>query len=209
MRSSHLRPEEAGQDLVVGQLVADRASREWCLFLDRDGVLNKQIVGDYVRDWRQFEWLPRVTEALRILRQWAPYLVIVTNQQGIGKGLMSVADVDDIHKRLGAELASQGVTIDGFQVCPHLLSDDCACRKPRTGLILDWLATRPQIEPALSIMAGDSPSDLELARNLAAEAGGCGYIHIGNSSTEGVDAAFDSLWDFATSVARVQGERSS
>lgn len=206
MRSSRLSPELSEQDRVVGQFVTDRASREWCLFLDRDGVLNKQIVGDYVRDWHQFEWLPRVTEALRILREWAPHLVIVTNQQGIGKGLMTAGDVDNIHGRLEAQLASIGVAIDAFQVCPHLVADDCACRKPKPGLILEWLATRPHIEPALSIMAGDSASDMALARNLAAESGGCGSIQIGNRSTADVDATFGSLWDFAASVARVRGK---
>jgi histidinol-phosphate phosphatase family protein len=192
-------------------MVAERAGREWCLFLDRDGVINRQVVGDYVRSWRHFEWLPRAPLALKKLRAWAPYLVVVTNQQGICKGLMSADDVAAIHQHLQAELAEEGVTIDAFQVCPHLASAECACRKPRPGLVLDWLGQHPDCDPSLSIVAGDSQSDLELADNVAAAVGGCGSIAIGVRGGVGVvaDGSFDSLWDFAVAVGRARGEQNS
>ena len=187
---------------TIRKLIVERVGHEWSLFLDRDGVMNRQIVGDYVRRQRDFEWLPQAASALKTLGEWAPHLVVVTNQQGIGKGLMSADDVATIHHHLRAELAADGVSIDAFQVCPHLESAGCACRKPRPGLVLDWLGEHPATESTLSIIVGDSQSDLELAHNVAIAVGGCASIHIGGCAQGGVtaDASFDSLWDFAVAV---------
>jgi histidinol-phosphate phosphatase family protein len=156
-----------------------------------------------------FVWLPGARQALAKLRDWAPHLVIVTNQQGVGKGLMSADDLAAIHQQIQAELARDRVAIDAFQVCPHLESASCACRKPRPGLVVDWLAQNRQAEPSLSIMVGDSHSDLELARNVAAITGGCASIQIrGLDSRNGpADASFDSLWDFAVAVGHARGEQ--
>ena len=190
-------------------MVARRAGREWCLFLDRDGVINRQVVGDYVRSWQHFEFLPGAPLALKGLREWAPHLVVVTNQQGIGKGLMGADDVVDIHERLQAELAAGGVAIDAFEVCPHLEAAGCTCRKPRPGLVLDWLAQHPSSDPLLSVVVGDDLRDIELAHNVAAAVGGCASIHIGGAGLSGVgDASFDSLWDFAVEVGRARGKQS-
>jgi histidinol-phosphate phosphatase family protein len=197
----------SGPQALVDEIVAARVGRQWCLFLDRDGVLNRRVVGDYVRSWSDIEWLPGVHAALPELRQWAPYVVVVTNQQGIGKGLMSSGDVTEIHLRLQAELADQGVVIDEFLVCPHLESDGCDCRKPKPGLVLDWLARHRDCEAELSVMVGDSPSDLEMAHNVAAVTGGC--IGIGIGGRTGVaalaDAVWDSLGDFAVAVGQARG----
>jgi histidinol phosphatase-like enzyme len=189
-------------------LVADRAGSEWCLFLDRDGVINSQVVGDYVRNWKQFQWLPNVAPAMRKLRDWAPHIVVVTNQQGIGKGLMTADDVHEIHRRLMAELAAEGVQLDAVRVCPHLESTSCPCRKPSPGLALEWLGQSPGSQPELSIVAGDSRSDLELARNVAIATGGCASIQIGTADLGGVaDVSFDSLWDFALAVDHTRKEQ--
>ena len=202
--SSGLNSSADAHCAAVRRFVDERAGRTWCLFVDRDGVLNRQIVGDYVRSWRQFEWLPRAKDALKILSDWAPHLVVVTNQQGIGKGLMASEDVAAIHRRLQAELATDHVLLDSLQVCPPLESEGCPCRKPRTGLVLDWLRLHRDSEQSLSIMVGDSQSDLELANNVAALTGGCASIRIGSQIIHGAvaDASFDSLWDFAVAVQR-------
>jgi histidinol-phosphate phosphatase family protein len=207
-RSSHPSSRDSAHYAAVRRLVVERAGREWCLFLDRDGVINRRIVGDYIRTWRDFEWLPRAPLALKRLRECVPHLVVVTNQQGIGKGLMSTDDVAAIHHHLQAELATGGAAIDAFQVCPHLESAGCACRKPRPGLALDWLGQHPDIEPSLSIMVGDSQSDLELAHNVSDASGGCASIQIGRRALRGAvaDASFDSLWDFAVAVAHAREE---
>jgi histidinol-phosphate phosphatase family protein len=185
----------SSESTIVWGLVEERAGREWCLFLDRDGVINRRIVGDYVREWRQFEWLPGALAALKILRRWAPYVVVVTNQQGIGKGFMTEDDVAAIHQRIQDE-----VQLDAFQVCPHLESAACDCRKPRPGLVREWLARNPQCDASLSIVVGDSASDLELARNVAATA-----VHVTGGGPAGdADLCFASLWEFAAEVAAAE-----
>ena len=69
----------------------------WTLFLDRDGVINRRLPGAYVQHWDQFEFLPGVLPALSILANYFAHLIIVTNQQGIGKGLMTESDLQKIH----------------------------------------------------------------------------------------------------------------
>lgn len=202
--SSRLSSNGSPQDDSIRQLIVGRAGTDWVLFLDRDGVINRQIIGDYVRAWDDFEWLPLAKRALQLLSEWAPRLVIVTNQQGIGKGLMRIDDVDAIHDNLRSELSSEGVDIDAILVCPHLESTRCLCRKPQPGLVLEWLQGHPAVERALSIMVGDSQSDIDLAHHVASETGGCAGIRIGPRAAEGraADATFDSLWDFANAVKR-------
>lgn len=205
--SSPLSSSPIAHRKIIRKIVAERTGREWCLFLDRDGVINRQIGGDYVRNWTQFEWLPEAVQALRVLRDWAPHIVIVTNQQGVGKGLMGGDDVEAIHQHIQQDLAVTGVVIDDFQVCPHLQSLECACRKPRPGLVLEWLERHPGCEGALSVMVGDSPGDLGLARNVSAVTGGCASIRIGGDELNGTgDAAFGSLWEFARAIGHARGE---
>lgn len=203
---SRLNASGSASEFAVGEIVSHRVAREWCLFLDRDGVINQQIVGDYVRSWRDFVWLPGAKSAIGALRKWAPRIVVVTNQQGIGKGLMSVDDVSLIHHHLQEDLAADDVELDAFQVCPHLVSDECPCRKPRAGLVLDWLAHNADIEGALSVVVGDSESDIKLAHEVATATGGCASIQIGvrSDAAAKADASFDSLWDFAVAVEHVR-----
>lgn len=192
---------------AVRAMVEQRAGRRWCLFLDRDGVINRQVVGDYVRDRHQFHWLPSALRALALLRAWAPRLVVVTNQQGVGKGLMTIDDVAAIHDVVQSELRDGGDPgIDAFHVCPHLETAGCACRKPRPGLVLDWLSTG-DTDPSLSIVVGDSASDIGLARNVAAAVGNCASVHIGRNCRGGcgADVCFETLWDFATAVDHERG----
>ena len=190
---------------AVRRLVQERKSRNWCLFLDRDGVLNRRVVGDYVRDREQFEWLPNASLAVAELRDWAPYLVVVTNQQGVGKGFMGMDDVASIHEQLQRDLTGTNLgAIDSFLVCPHLAGAGCCCRKPKAGLVLRWLDRHPRSEPSLCVVVGDSRSDMELASNVAAATGGCGRIYIGDGDGDGgtgdADACFTSLWEFACAV---------
>lgn len=196
---------------AVRKLVAERDGSQWCLFLDRDGVINRQIIGDYVREWRDFEWLPQACAALKSLRLWAPHIVVVTNQQGIGKGLMRVDEVEAIHRHLRNELAQWGVYIDAIQVCPHLIAVDCECRKPKPGLVLDWLKRHPPVDPSLSVVVGDSECDIQLTTEIAAQTGGCASIQIGSKITHNItaDISFGSLWEFATAVTFVRETKNS
>jgi histidinol-phosphate phosphatase family protein len=203
--SSLSSPSWGTSHATIAKMVADRAGRDWCLFLDRDGVLNRQIVGDYVRSWPQFQWLPGAFAALEQLSDWAPHIVVVTNQQGIGKKLMTADQVSSIHARIAGELALSRVTIDEFRVCPHLDIASCRCRKPAPGMVLDWLRVHPDVDPTLSLVVGDSPSDIAMARNVAAATGGCSSVQIGTQKPSArADATFESLWDLATAVGHTR-----
>ncbi len=133
------------------------------VFLDRDGVINRHIPDDYVRTWDDFHFLPGALEGLAVLAERAEHVVVVTNQQGVGKGLMTEEALVEIHQRMVAEVQAHGGRIDDVMVCPHLVSMGCTCRKPRPGLVLDWLGRHPEITSRHCLMIGDSASDMELA----------------------------------------------
>ena len=196
---------------ALNDLVSERTGRKWVLFVDRDGVINRRVVDDYVRNWDQFEWLPGSASALRSLKEWAPNIVVVTNQQGIGKGLMSNEDVHQIHQHLLADLGVPPA-VDDFLVCPHLEALRCNCRKPKPGLVLDWLRQHADCRPELSVVVGDSLSDIALANNLSATFGTCPSIHIADASNPAVpalnpDFSFESLQDLAMSIQQVLKEQ--
>lgn len=199
-----------GDEVGVDRLVRQRAGSTWCLFVDRDGVINRRVEGDYVRDRASFELLPGAVEALVALSRWAPNVVVVTNQQGVGKGLYSHEDLDDVHRHLIDTVTAAGGRIDGILVCPHLAVARCPCRKPRPGLARDWLRARPGVRAELSVMVGDSSSDLEMAGALARATGGCAALHIhGVSPRADVDPSlsFASLADLAGEVgASLEGQ---
>lgn len=134
-------------------------------FLDRDGVINKRLPNDYVTKPEKFEFLPNAVEAIRILSQHFQYIFIVTNQQGIGKGLMSSEQLHEVHQHMIEQISLAGGRIDKIYYCPHLFSDKCSCRKPKNGMYLNALKDFPDIQPDKSIMAGDTLNDLIFGKN--------------------------------------------
>ena len=128
------------------------------VFLDRDGVLNRQRPGDYVKSPAELELLPGVEEAVSRLREAGLLAVIISNQQGVGKGLFTGADLDAVTEKL-----RRSVPLDAVYYCPHLASDGCPCRKPAPGMILR-AAAELNIDLRASAMVGDSLSDLLAAR---------------------------------------------
>jgi D-glycero-D-manno-heptose 1,7-bisphosphate phosphatase len=136
------------------------------LFLDRDGVLNVRPVGRYVSRTEEFIFEKGVLEALRILRPLFRRIVVVTNQAGIGKGLMTAADLALIHHHLQAEATAHGCPIDGFFYCPDPSGTDSPCRKPHTGMGWAAKAQFPEIDFQQSWMVGDSASDIEFGERL-------------------------------------------
>ena len=110
--------------------------REPTVILDRDGVLNRKPArAQYVRSWNDWEWCPGSLEALRLLRIAGYRTIIASNQPGIGRGLMSFAEVEAVHERMKREVAWAGGRIDGIYYCPHGWEEDCDCRKPKPGLL--------------------------------------------------------------------------
>jgi len=133
------------------------------LFIDRDGVINKLRVDDYVKHISEFELLPEVIPALEILRPLFKRIFIVTNQQGIGKGLM-IDDIETIHNYL-LSLVPVKLHPDKIYHCPHLKEENCVCRKPKPGMALMAKNDFPEIKLTASIMIGDSQGDMYFAKN--------------------------------------------
>ncbi len=129
------------------------------LFLDRDGILNKHLPGDYVRNWNMWEWLPGVLEAMPLLAKHYQRIFIVTNQQGVGKGLMTEADLEDVHRHMLADIEAAGGRIDKVYVCTELESAHSPNRKPEIGMALQAKIDFPEVDFHRSVMVGDSASD--------------------------------------------------
>ncbi|NQV02361.1 MAG: HAD-IIIA family hydrolase, partial [Bacteroidia bacterium] len=140
--------------------------KEWSLFLDRDGVLNRRIVGSYVTQWNEFSWLPGVLEALKILSGIFGLVIVVTNQQGIGKGIMTKDALTLIHTKLLKEVEQQGGRIDAIYFSPHLQKEGSIMRKPNVGMALQARRELPEIRFKQAVMAGDSLSDMLFGRRL-------------------------------------------
>ena len=129
------------------------------LFLDRDGILNKHLPGDYVRNWNMWEWLPGVLDAMPKLAQRYQRIFIVSNQQGVGKGLMTEADLEDVHRHMLADIEAAGGRIDKVYVCTELESAHSPNRKPEIGMALQAKIDFPEVDFHRSVMVGDSASD--------------------------------------------------
>ena len=133
------------------------------VILDRDGVLNREADGaGYVREPAEFHWLPGALEALGMLRRAGLRLTVVTNQSGVGRGLMSLEQLAAVHARMQEDASAQGVTLDAVLFCAHAPGEGCSCRKPAPGLIQEAIA-RSGIAAADTIVVGDDGRDLEAA----------------------------------------------
>ncbi|MBR1510459.1 MAG: HAD-IIIA family hydrolase [Bacteroidales bacterium] len=140
------------------------ASKAQVLFLDRDGVINRLLPGDYVKKWDEFHFIPGIKEALAIWNKRFKSIVLVTNQRGVGKGLMSDADLSRIHARMMTEIMDAGGRIDLILTCTAL-SDEDPRRKPNVGMFLEACQLLPGLKPEDCIMIGDTPSDAAFAVN--------------------------------------------
>lgn len=149
---------------------------DWTLFLDRDGVINRKLHNNYVKALNEFEILPGVLEALFVLKDWFSTILIVTNQQGIGKGLMTEENLSWIHKFLLAEVENAHGRIDAIYYCPHLAGEDCSCRKPGPGMAFQAKNDFNSIDFDKSIIVGDSQSDMEFGKKLGMKKVFCGII---------------------------------
>lgn len=134
--------------------------KSWTLFLDRDGVINKRIPGAYVRYWYEFEFLKNVPHAIAKFSKIFGRIVVVTNQQGIGKGLMSSEELVSLHDNMYREIMKLGGRIDAVYFCPKLAIENPICRKPETGMAYQAQRNFPEINFKKSVMVGDSLSDM-------------------------------------------------
>jgi len=149
------------------------------IFLDRDGVINKKMPeGKYVEKWSEFSFLPEVLETFRILSEKAFLIIVVTNQRCIAKGIITEEKLSKIHEEMAREIKNKGGNIDAIYFCPHDISDDCPCRKPKPGMISkardDFRNKGIEIDLKNSYIIGDAEKDI-----LAGKAMGLKTIKIG------------------------------
>ena len=123
----------------------------------------KAARGDYIRNWTGFTFLPNITDWIRIFNALEYLVVVITNQRGVARGLISPEDLDEIHRNMVNELASGGARIDDVFCCPHH-ENACECRKPKPGMILQAQA-KWDLDLGRSLLIGDSDSDEQLASN--------------------------------------------
>ncbi len=148
----------------IFQLISPGSS--WTLFLDRDGVINRRLIDDYVKCPEDFEFLPGVKEAIREFNILFRYIIVVTNQQGVGKGLMTAKTLDDIHQKMVGEVTEAGGRIDHVFYCPDLTNSNSINRKPNIGMGLKAKKMFPEIKFREAVMIGDSLSDMQFGRRL-------------------------------------------
>ena len=144
------------------------------VILDRDGVLNKKSLrAEYVRTWKDWEWLPGAKEALRLYKKAGYRVILVSNQAGIARGMMTESDLADIHGRMKAEVIEAGGRIDAIYYCPHGWDAGCECRKPKPGMLLQS-QREFHLDLSRTVYIGDDERDRQ-----AAEAAGCRWAWVG------------------------------
>ncbi|MFC1712118.1 D-glycero-beta-D-manno-heptose 1,7-bisphosphate 7-phosphatase [Candidatus Poribacteria bacterium] len=133
---------------------------EKVIFLDRDGVINENRDNDYIKEWDEFKFLPKAKEAIRTLTDASWGIIIITNQAGVGKGIMSDQAVRDINARMIEEIEAYGGKIKTVYYCPHRPEEDCECRKPKPGMLFN-AAREFNIEFSESYLIGDNITDIK------------------------------------------------
>jgi D-glycero-D-manno-heptose 1,7-bisphosphate phosphatase len=148
-------------------------NRCWSIFLDRDGVINEKIENDYVKNWDEFVFTERAIDAIAILSDIFERIIVVTNQRGVGKGLMTEEQLNFIHDKMNDKISENLGKIDKIYFCTDIL-DSAECRKPNSGLALKAKLDFPELDFAKTIMIGDSISDMIFGKNLGMK---CIYIN--------------------------------
>lgn len=180
---------------------SNKYNKEWSLFLDRDGVINKEIPGTYVTDWSDFSFYEGALPALVNLSQTFGNVLVVTNQRGVGRGIMSMEDLRSIHREMRTVIEDNGGKIDQIYACTSV-DDNDQNRKPNTGMGLQAKEDFPQIEFGKSVMVGNNMSDMLFGRRL-----GMHTVFIATTQEpltlphDMIDEQFSSLKEWADSLS--------
>jgi len=153
----------AQQELAAAPLDYTRVDNSWTLFLDRDGVINNERVGNYVLHPSEFHFSPGVLEALPLLARRFGRIIVVSNQRGVGRGLMTREDLEAVHAFMRSRIEQAGGRIDAIYYCTEK-DDRCFFRKPNPGMALQAEKDFPELDLARTIMVGNKPSDMRFGR---------------------------------------------
>lgn len=147
------------------------------IILDRDGVINYNS-SEYIKSPEEWHAIPGSLEAIAQLNQHGFHVLVATNQSGIGRGYYTVETLERIHKKMCTELAACGGRIKDFFICPHHPEDQCACRKPKPGLLYQ-IQQKYLLNLSETFFIGDSLVDVE-----AAQTAGCIPLFINSHATQ-------------------------
>lgn len=191
---------KAQQDLQPKTLDLTKVNKDWTLFLDRDGVINDERFGEYVLHWGEFIFSKGVLDMFRKLSDSFHRIIIISNQRGVGKGLMTEAALQSIHLEMQREVGIVGGKIDRIYYCTEK-DDDCYFRKPNPGMAFQAISDFPDIDLEKSIMVGNKPSDMRFGRYA-----GMFTVFVTTTNPDqnfphpDIDQIFPSLYDFARAL---------
>ncbi|HEX4849249.1 MAG TPA: HAD-IIIA family hydrolase [Puia sp.] len=177
-------------------------NKDWTLFLDRDGIINVEKKDGYILHWSEFVFYNGVQEAVGEFSKLFNIIVMATNQRGVGKGLMTVEDLNNIHLNMLQELEKYGGRIDQIYCCMSL-DDSDPMRKPNPGMAFEAKKDFPAIDLSKSIMVGNNISDMEFGRNA-----GMNTIFVKTTQPEitlphpAIDLSVDNLLDLAKALQK-------
>lgn len=171
--------------------------KTWTLLLDRDGVINEEKKDDYIRNWEEFRFYPGVLESLPGLARRFGRIIVVSNQRGVGRGLMTEAALRGLHEAMVSTVEEAGGRIDHIFYCTST-DNTHPDRKPNPGMAFQALHHFPEMKPEKTIMAGNKLSDMQFGRHA-----GLHTLFIASTNPEvpfphpDIDLRADSLADFA------------
>lgn len=188
--------DRAQQELATPPLTLSQIDKTWTLFLDRDGVINEDKEGSYIFTPDEFIFSPGAPALFKILTERFARIIVVTNQRGIGRNLMTVDTLNEIHRKMINGINNAGGRIDAIYSANSIHNDDLL-RKPNVGMFLQARKDFPAILPERSLMIGNNLSDMQFARNA-------GIYAVFVKTTRPyqtlphpyIDLAFNSLEDF-------------
>jgi D-glycero-alpha-D-manno-heptose 1-phosphate guanylyltransferase len=190
----------AQEDLKLHTLELKKVDKNWTLFLDRDGVINEDKLGSYIFNPDEFVFMKGAMESFKKFNQQFRHIVIVTNQRGVGRGLMTEEALDAIHKKMLDQVKAAGGRIDAIYYCSSIDNTDPK-RKPNPGMALQACQELPGIDLSRSMILGNNYSDMQFGRNA-----GMHTVFISSTCPvpalphPDIDLTFSSLADFAKAL---------
>lgn len=185
-----------------GTIDFSKIDKRWTLFLDRDGVINIEKENDYIYHWDEFVFYDDVLPVLKKFNELFNHIIIVTNQRGVSKGLMTEADLQQIHENMTAAIQAAGGRIDRIYYCTDM-ENASPRRKPSPTMGLEAQHDFPDIDFSKAVMIGNTLSDMHFGRNLGMQTIYLRTTHpdirLPNSL---IDAAFDNLGSVANALNR-------
>ncbi len=174
--------------------------KSWTLFLDRDGVINHEKKEDYILNWNEFKFYDGVTDAIKKFTAVFGTIVMVTNQRGIGKGLMTANDLADIHQHMIKAITENKGRIDKIYYCDSM-DNDCYNRKPNPGMAFEAQKDFNHIDFKKSIMVGNKLTDMQFGKNAGMFTVYLDTTHPEVSSPNSlIDFRFKDLSSFALAI---------